>query len=35
MNSFSVKNNISINNLTADNDVETASVYEIECLLNK
>ena len=35
MNLFSVENNISINELTVNDDVETASVYEIECLLDK
>ena len=34
-NSSSVENNISINDLTADDNVETALVYEIECLLDK
>ena len=35
VNSFSVKNEVSINDLITDDDVETAPVYEIEHLLNK
>ena len=35
VNLLSIKNNVFINKLTADNNIETASVYEIECLFNK